>query len=127
MALKATKGFTDGPAISDIDGRSYSTKDMTDSLVEILEDVFDTDRGLFPADVVSKEFIRDRYQAFRTFRRTADTRTAEMNVSTTDTDIVNRWRLMEGAQGRKADMPMRVHYTQIDIVLKSFLRYTWAL
>jgi hypothetical protein len=127
MALKATKGFTDGPAISDVEGRAYTTKDMTDSLLETLEDLFDTDRGLFPADAVSKDFIRDRYQAFRSFRRSSDTRAAEMNVGSTDTDIVNRWQLVEGAKGRRAAMPMRLHYTQIDIILKPFLRYTWAM
>jgi hypothetical protein len=127
MAFKTTKGFSDGPAISDIGGRAYSTKDMTDSLLEILEDLFDSDRGLFPVDITSKEMMRERYQAFRSFRRTSDTRAAEMNVGSTDTDIVNRWQMVEGAQGRRAAMPMRLHYTQIDIILKPFLRYTWLM
>jgi hypothetical protein len=100
---------------------------MTDSLLEILEDLFESDRGLFPADITSKEIMRERYQAFRTFRRTSDTRAAEMNVGSTDTDIVNRWQMVEGAQGRRAAMPMRLHYTQIDIILKPFLRYTWLM
>jgi hypothetical protein len=127
MAFKTTKGFADGPAVSDVGGRAYSTKDMTDSLLEILEDLFESDRGLFPADITSKEIMRERYQAFRTFRRTSDTRAAEMNVGSTDTDIVNRWQMVEGAQGRRAAMPMRLHYTQIDIILKPFLRYTWLM
>jgi hypothetical protein len=127
MALKATKGFTDGPAISDLAGRALSTRDLTDSFLEVLEDLFDSDRGLFPTDVVSKEVLRERYHAFRTFRRTSDTRAAEENVGSTDTDIVNRWQLVERAQGRRAAMPMRLHYTQIDIILKPFLRYTWAM
>jgi hypothetical protein len=127
MSLKATKGFTDGPAISDLDGRVFSTRDLTESFLEILEELFESDRGLFPADVVSKEFMRERYHAFRTFRRTSDSRAAEENVGSTDTDIVNRWELVERAQGRRAAMPMRLHYTQIDIILKPFLRYTWAM
>jgi hypothetical protein len=127
MALKARKGFLDGPAISDLDGRVYSTRDMSDSLAEVIEDLFETDRSLFPADILTKEVLRERYQAFRTFRRTSDTRAAEMNVGATDTDIVNRWQLVEGAKGRRAAMPMRLHYTQIDIILKPFLRYTWLM
>jgi hypothetical protein len=127
LALKSRKGLVDGPAISDEAGRAYSTKDMTDSLLEILEDLFESDRGMFPADIVSKEILRERYQAFRTFRRTSDTRAAEMNVGSTDTDIVNRWQLVEGAQGRRAAMPMRLHYTQIELILKPFLRYTWLM
>jgi hypothetical protein len=127
MAFKSRKGFLDGPAISDEAGRAYSTKDMTDSLLEALEDLFESDRGLFPADITSKGILRERYSAFRTYRRTSDTRAAEMNVGSTDTDIVNRWQLVEGAQGRRAAMPMRLHYTQIDIILKPFLRYTWLM
>jgi hypothetical protein len=64
---KASIGFIDGPAISDETGRAFSTKDMLDSLVEIVEDIFDSDRGLFPPDIVSKEILRERYQAFRSF------------------------------------------------------------
>ena len=61
IALKAKHGFVDSPAISDMDGRAFSTRDMSDLLVEILEDVFDSDRALFPLDIVSKEILRERY------------------------------------------------------------------
>lgn len=127
MDFKAARGMSDGPAIADLGGRAYSTRDMSDSLIEILEDLFDSERALFPADITSKEILRERYQAFRTFRRTSDTRAAEANVSSSDVDIVNRWESVEKAQGRRAAMPMRLHYTQIEIILKPFLRYTGAM
>jgi hypothetical protein len=127
MELKKSQGFVDGPAISDLGGRVYSTSDMSDSLTEVLEDLFDDERFLFPADITSKEILRERYQAFRSFRRTADTRAAEADVSSSDVDIVNRWEAVEHAQGRRAAMPMRLHYTQIEIILKPFLRYTMAM
>jgi hypothetical protein len=47
-----------------------------------------------------------------------------MDIGATDTDIVNRWQLVERAQGRRAAMPMRLHYTQIELILQPFLRYT---
>jgi hypothetical protein len=124
MALKKRKGLVDGPAISDEAGRVFTTRDLLESLTEILEDLFDSDRRLFPVDITSKEILRSRYQAFRTFRRTSDTRAAEMDIGATDTDIVNRWQLVERAQGRRAAMPMRLHYTQIELILQPFLRYT---
>jgi hypothetical protein len=127
MTHKTSIDFIDGPAISDKKGRSYSTKDMTDSFLEVLEDLFETDRHLFPPDITSKEILRERYQAFRSFRRTSDTRAAEMDVSSSDIDIVNRWESVEKAQGRRAAMPMRLHYMQIDLCLKPFLRYTGAM
>jgi hypothetical protein len=127
MTHKTSMDVIDGPAISDEKGRSYSTKDMTGSLLEILEDLFDSDRHLFPPDITSKEILRERYQAFRTFRKTSDTRAAEMEVSSSDVDIVNRWESVEKAQGRRAAMPMRLHYLQFDLCLKPFLRYTGSM
>jgi hypothetical protein len=127
MAHKTSIDAIDGPAISDEKGRSYSTKDMTDSFQEILEDLFDTERHLFPPDITSKEVLHEKYQAFRSFRRTSDTRAAEMEVSSSDVDIVNRWESVEKAQGRRAAMPMRLHYLQFDLCLKPFLRYTGSM
>ena len=124
IALKSRRGFVDGPAISDLHGQVYSTRDMSDSLAEILDDLFDSQRHLFPADVTSKEMMKERYQAFRTFRRTSDTRATEMGVSKADIDMVNRWESAERAKGKRQNMPMRMHYTQVELILKPFLRYT---
>ena len=124
MSLKSRKGFVDGPAISDLQGQVYSTRDMSDSLFEILEDLFDSHRHLFPVDILSKDMIKDRYQAFRTYRRTSDTRATEMGVSKTDIDMVNRWESAERAKGKRQNMPMRMHYTQVELIVKPFLRYT---
>jgi hypothetical protein len=124
MVMKSKKGLVDGPAISDLEGRVYCTRDMSDSLLEILEDLFDTHRHLFPIDITSKEFLRERYQAFRTFRRTSDTRATEMGVSKADIDMVNRWESAERAKGKRQNMPMRMHYTQVELIVKPFLRYT---
>jgi hypothetical protein len=105
----------------------YSTRDMSESLIKVLEDLFDTDRALPPPDITSQEILHERYQAFRTFRITSDTRGAECDESSSDVDIVNRWESVEKAGGWRAAMPMRLHYTQIDLILKPFMRYTWAM
>jgi hypothetical protein len=117
-------GFVDGPAISDFQGQVYSTRDMSDSLFEILEELYDSHRHLFPEDISTKDMLRERYQAFRTFRRTSDTRATEMGVSKADIDMVNRWESAERAKGKRQNMPMRMHYTQVELIVKPFLRYT---
>ena len=68
MKLKAAKGLVDGPAISGQAGRGYSTRDMTDSLVEILEDLSVSEWSLFPADINSVDDVKARYQAFLSYR-----------------------------------------------------------
>jgi hypothetical protein len=124
MSHKASIGFKDGPAILDAKGRAFCSKDMSDSFLEVLEDIFDTDRGLFPADITSKDLLSKRYQAFCSFRRTSHTRAVEMNVSSADIDIVNRWESVERVQGKHVTMSMRLHYMQIELIVKPFLRYT---
>ena len=97
---------------------------MSDSLFEILDDLFDSHRHLFPADIFSKSMMKERYQAFRMYRRTSDTRATEMGVSKADIDMVNRWESTERAKGKRQNMPMRMHYTQVELIVKPFLRYT---
>jgi hypothetical protein len=49
MSLKRAQGLVDGPAISDITGQVLSHQALNDSLIEVLEELFDTHRELFPA------------------------------------------------------------------------------
>ncbi len=64
--FEAKKRFVDGPKISDIHGKVYLTRGMSDSLAEILDNLFESQRHLCPANISSKEMMRDWYQAFWT-------------------------------------------------------------
>jgi hypothetical protein len=127
MVLKRRKGFVDGPTISDNTRQVYLTKDMLDSLLKALEDPFKLERSLFLADITSKKVPQSRYQVFLTFQKRSDTQAAETDVGSTNTDILNRWQLVERAQGKWMVMPMHLHYMQIAQILKPFLHYTWAV
>jgi hypothetical protein len=67
------KGYTNVLAISNILGKGYLMRDMTDSLLQVLEDLFDSEWSLFPPDINSKEDVRAWYQAFRSYRCSSDT------------------------------------------------------
>jgi hypothetical protein len=82
---------------------------------------------LFPKHVTDKEALHKTYQAFRTFRRTSDTRAHEMNVADKDIDVVNRWKSVEKAKGTRPSRPMRQHYAQLSLLIEPFLRYTKAM
>jgi len=126
MDLKKTQGFVDGPAISEMNGNAYLSRDIDDLLHEVLEDLHVSARILFPPDV-DLEDLRKSYQAFRTFRKTSDTQAREEGVSPDDIDTVNRWKKVEAAGGVRPDRVMRRRYAQFDELLKPFLRYTWAM
>jgi hypothetical protein len=127
MDFKSRKGFKTGPAISDLQGRVFEPRAMNDALLEVMEDIFDNHRDLFPPTITSREMLRQRYQAFRTLRRTSDTRALEMKVAQPDIDLVNRWKSVEKADGSRPARPMRQWYAEFALLLAPFLRYTWAM
>jgi hypothetical protein len=126
IASKRRNGFEDGPAISDEKGEAYSSWAIDDCLHEILEDLFDEKPTLFPQTIGDKEELKKRFQAFRTFRPTLDTQAVEMKVAQDDIIVVNRWKSIEKVKGVRPSRPMCQHYTDVSLLLKPFLRYTWS-
>jgi hypothetical protein len=126
MDLKKDQGLVDGPAISDVNGNAYLSRDIDDLLHEVLEDLHTSKRALFPPDV-DLEDLQKSYKVFRTFRKTSDTRAMEKGVSPDDIDTVNRWKKDEEAGGVRPGKIMRHRYAQFDELLEPFLRYTKAM
>ena len=127
LAFKRQAGFEDGPAIANAQGKMYRTKDIDDMLHEVLIELLEEQRDLFPVDIQSEELVRKHYQCYRTFRRSSDTRAIEEKVSPLDVEIVNRWARVEGAQGKRPSHKMPIHYAQFEHLLKPFLRYTESM
>ena len=127
LDFKKSIGQVRGPAISDLKGRIYDSRTLNDAFLEILEDLFDTARDLFPASIEDKDTLRKRVQAYRTFRRTSDSVAIEEKVAQADIDVVNRWQTVEKAAGSRPNRPMRQHYAELELLLKPFLRYTWVV
>ena len=126
IELKSHQRLTTGPAISDNEGALISTKDLDKMLHEILVEIHASNRSLFPPFIETPEIIIESYKCFRTFRRTSDTRALEEKVEQTDIDIVNKWEHM-GITRRKTFQPMRQHYAQFELLVKPFIRYTYAM
>jgi hypothetical protein len=74
---------------------------MNDSMLEILEELFDSQRDLFPLSVPDKETLRQRVQVYRIFRRMSDTRALEKKVGPSDIDVMNRWKSLEQVNGNR--------------------------
>jgi hypothetical protein len=68
MEFKKNQGYTDGPVILDLSGRVLSHQALNDSLLEVLEDLFDTHHKFFPAPIQDKETLQKRVQVYRTLR-----------------------------------------------------------
>jgi len=126
LKIKELANLIDGPAISNQEGKIYPTKLVDDTVHELLIDMFQNSTHLFPPSIDSPEKITTSYQCFRTFRRTSATRAAEAGVSSLDTNAINRWQ--ESRDKKKSTSSnMHQHYTQFELLVKPFLRYTFKM
>jgi len=127
LRLKELAQTIDGPAISNREGKILTSKFVDDTVHELLNDIFQTSSNLFPPSIDTPEKITTSYQCFRSFRRTSATRAAEMGVSTTDVNAINRWQETRSEKRKKSTSNMHQHYTQFDLLIKPFLRYTFQM
>jgi hypothetical protein len=79
----------------------YKTRDIDDCFQEVLEDLYSTQHELFPTHILTVQMIRERYQVFRTYRKSSDSRALAMGVSPNDVDVVKRWQAVEAAKGTR--------------------------
>jgi hypothetical protein len=127
MIVKEKQGLTNGPAISDEQGRVLNASSIDQSMHEVLEELFMQQRDIFSSSIKSKEDIAENYHAFRSFRRSSDTRALNRGVRRDDIDIVNRWHQIDKADGNRPMFDMRHHYAQVELLIEPFLRYTQAM
>lgn len=127
LTEKQRAGLTYGPAISDLNGKLFSTKAIDDMFHETLTNIFCEEPSLFPVFIDSPDKIPTHYQCFRSFRRSSDTKAVEEGISITDINVVNRWKTIEDAKGKKPSHPMHLHYAQLEFLIDPFLRYTSSM
>ena len=87
--IKNLLGFRDGPAISSMEGNIGRARDVDDMIHEVLLDIFNSKRFLFPIDITEPDAVTKHYQCFRTFRHSSETQAIERKVASTNIDVVN--------------------------------------
>jgi hypothetical protein len=122
--LNQKQGILDGPVILDEKERVLTSTIIDQGMHEILEELYNKHKDLFPPSIVTKEDIPSSYHAFRTFCRSSATRALNQGVSRDDIDLVNRWHQVEKADGNRPSFDMRHHYAQYELLVETFLRYT---
>jgi hypothetical protein len=63
----------------------------------------------------------------RTFRRSSNTQARENGVKEDEINLNNNWSLVEHAKGWRPVKRMQEHYTDVRLLLKKLLRYSWSL
>ena len=81
----------------------------------------------FPQEIKGEDDISERFSVFHSLRRGSNTRALNANVSQNDIDVINRWKSVESAEGKKPARTMRQHYAETTLLKAPFLRYTAAM
>jgi hypothetical protein len=112
-----------GPAFSDNKGYRLSPRWLEMEILDRLHSIQSDKPDIIPKDVN----VYEEYGISRSFRRGATTQARNQKVPENDINIVNRWRQVEGAQGRKPKLNMQDHYSEIRQMVPSLLRFSLAL
>jgi hypothetical protein len=123
VEVREKQGRFHGPAFcKDDTGKPARARDyelyIMDALAEIQSD--------HPELIGPEIDVYEDIGVSRTLRRTAATRAQEAGVSSPDIDRMNRWRSIENAAGRNANLRMRDHYADIRLLVKGLLRFSQA-
>ena len=123
VEVREKQGRFHGPAFcKDDTGKPARARDyelyIMDALAEIQSD--------YPELIGPEIDVYEDVGVSRTLRRTAATRAQEAGVSSPDIDRMNRWRSIENAAGRNANLRMRDHYADIRLLGKGLLRFSQA-
>jgi hypothetical protein len=86
----------------------------------VLQIIKETRIDLIP-DTVN---VFEDYGISRSFRRGSNTHAKNQGINPKDIDLMNRWRNVENAKGRKARLDMSDHYADILQLVPALLRYS---
>jgi hypothetical protein len=123
IEVRERAGRRQGPAFCDRAGEvalSY-TYDM--GFVERLMTVQVARPDLIPSEVD----ISEQFGVSRSFRRGSTSVARTRGVEDRQVELINRWRKVESARGRKPTLPMKEHYSGIAILVPEMLKYSLAL
>ena len=117
---------TEGPCITNAKGQLLSTSTLDERLHNGLIQLFEEGTAL-PQEIKMADNIIERFSVFRSLRRASNTRAMNQKVAINDIDIINQWKSVEAAQGKRPSRPMRQHYAEVGNLVEPFLRYTYAM
>mmetsp|Transcript_9714 Transcript_9714/g.14043 ORF Transcript_9714/g.14043 Transcript_9714/m.14043 type:complete len:475 (-) Transcript_9714:1604-3028(-) len=112
-----------GPVFADRYGGIINPRIYEMTILDMLQKIKEKYHDVIPEQVN----VYEDYGISRSFRRGVTTHARNLDVKKEDIDLMNRWRNVESAQGRKARMRMADHYSDISQMIPSLLRFSMAL
>eukprot|EP00804_Cyclotella_cryptica_P012529 CCRYP_017722-RA/>CCRYP_017722-RA protein AED:0.41 eAED:0.41 QI:0/-1/0/1/-1/1/1/0/326 len=122
MVLCDEEGRTSGYAFCDSNGQPPSPTEYNALVRHYIQIIQEEDENLFD----TKSDIT-RYGISRTFRKTSETRARRAGIPKEQVEMVNQWRKVECAGGRKPNFDMADHYSDASQLGTLMWRYSYAL
>lgn len=117
-------GYTRGPLFKDLEtGEKLKASAFEAQFFRRLVSIQNSRPDLIGAGVD----IEEQYGVSRSFRRGATSRAADMLLPPNITNANNRWRTVENAKGKQANMSIRDHYTDVRLALNLLLQFSAAM
>ena len=117
--VRKQQGITNGPAFCSQEGKVAKMKFFESIFHELLELVQARRPDLFASDID----VREDYGLNRSLRRGSTTLATLLKVDQSVVDAMNRWRSVENARGRCPKLPMRQHYSDIQMLVPLLVQY----
>jgi hypothetical protein len=121
--LREGQGKFHGPAFDDGNGQVILSGVYETVFHDLLREIQEDRPDLISAEVE----VGEVYGFYRSLRRGVTTWARECGVSEGDIDLINRWRKIEEARGRKPGLSIRDHYTEVVQLKSSKLRFSRAI
>ena len=123
VQIRKRQGLTSGPAFCDNAGNLIKSKIYEVIILDAIELI----QIRKPSLVGTEVKVHEEYGISRSFRRGATTTARNAGVSDGDVTLINRWRTVESAKGRKPNQRMIDHYSEIRLMIPSLIRFSRAL
>ena len=114
------EGRTNGPVFADKWGNMVNPRHYEALILAKLQIIKESRCDLIPDSVN----VYEAYGISRSFRRGSNTHSKNQGTNDKDIDLMNRWRNVENAKGRKARLAMSDHYADILQLIPALLRYS---
>ena len=116
------EGRRSGPAFAYPDGKLVASSEYNAMFLDYLEDIqAQTDL------IEDKIVVRESFGISRTLRKTAQARATRAGISTTDQKRMNRWKVVDNADGKKPNFEMKDLYAGVLAQMPVTWRYSYAL
>jgi len=123
VEVREREGRLHGPAFCNKAGEIARSLDYETGFIDRLLDLQATSPGVIPPDVD----IAEQFGVSRSFRRGATSVARSRGVDDKHVQLINRWRTVESARGRKPSLPMHEHYSDISILIPEMVKFSYGL